>query len=120
MRRKFIDDAELAEIERDLDELEALLRRPRRQRAVVAAAGGGALRSGRKMHDGLRPRPAAFARAIASGLKPTASAFVAGYRSPNRMTVWRLLRDEKVRAEIERLKAIADAKQSTGADHHGR
>jgi hypothetical protein len=39
-------------------------------------------------------------------LKPIAAAFQAGYRAPNRMTVWRLLRDPKVCAEIERLKAM--------------
>lgn len=101
--RSIFDSAELDEIERELDELEALLRRPRKRRAVVPAVGGGALRTGRRLHDGLRPRPAAFARAIAVGLTPIAAAFQAGYRAPNRMTCWRLLSDPKVRAEICRL-----------------
>lgn len=102
-RRRLIDESELAEIEADLAELEAFLRQPRRRQRAVPAAGGGVIRTGRQLHNGLRPRPAAFAQAIADGLNPIPAAFRAGYRSPNRMTVWRLLRDEKVRAEIERL-----------------
>ena len=103
-RRRSLDPAELDEIERELDELEAFLRAPRPRKRAVPAAGGGSIQTGRQLHQGLRPRPAAFARAIADGLNPIPAAFRAGYRAPNRMTVWRLLRDEKVRAEIERLK----------------
>lgn len=109
-RRSIISDAELAEIEADLDELEALVRKPRRRRGIPAA-GGGTFRP-KARTDALRPRPAAFARAIAlNGLKPIAAAFQAGYRAPNRQTCWRLLRDVKVRAEIERL---SDASRNHG------
>lgn len=103
-RHAIIDDAELAEIERELDELDALLRQPRRRPArALPAAGGGVIRTGRQLHNGLRPKPAAFAQAVADGLNPIPAAFRAGYRAPNRMTAWRLLRDPKVRAEIDRL-----------------
>lgn len=101
-RRSVISDAELAEIERDLAEMEAMLRQPRLRRAAPAV-GGGTIRTGRVLHGGLRPRPAAFAQAIADGHEPIAAAFVAGYRAPNRMTTYRLLRDAKVIAEIARL-----------------
>src|SRR5690606_17608366 len=93
------DPKELAEIERELDELEALLRLPQRRERAVPAAGGGSIKSGRQLHQGLRPRPAAFAQAIADGLDPIPAAFRAGYHAPNRMTVWRLLRDERIQAE---------------------
>lgn len=96
-------DAELDEIEAELDETKALMRRRPRQRDVPAI-GGGTLRPARGRDDSIRPRPAAFARAVAvSGLTPLAAAFQAGYRAPNRMTTWRLLHDPKVRAEIDRL-----------------
>lgn len=100
---KRLDQALLAEIEADLDELEGLLRK--RRRRVAPAVGGGELStSGRTRAAGLRPRPAAFAHAIAVlKLEPIAAALHAGYRAPNRMTCWRLQRDPKVRAEIERL-----------------
>ena len=105
-RPDFIDAAEQAEIEADLDELDALLRAPRpARRRAIPAAGGGEIAVGRKLHNGLRPRPAAFARAIADGLKPIPAAFRAGYGRVNRMTCWRLMRDPKVIAEIARLVA---------------
>ncbi|UFZ02930.1 hypothetical protein LQG66_27265 [Bradyrhizobium ontarionense] len=104
MKRRFIDETELAEIDADLEELEALMRKRPRRRDAPAVGGGTLKPSTRTRAPGLRPRPAAFARAIAvSQLEPLAAAFRAGYRAPNRMTVWRLLRDAKVRAEIERL-----------------
>lgn len=109
-RRSCIDDAEMAEIERELDELEALLRRPKPKRRGAPAVGGGVLRTGRQIHNGLRPRPSRFAQAIADGLKPVPACFAAGYLRSNRMTAWRLLRDPKVRAEIERLTALAAAR----------
>lgn len=94
----------MEEIEHDLDELESMLSARRAKRArTLPAAGGGSLRAGRQLHNGLRPRPAAFAEAIANGLKPIAAAFQAGYRAPNRMTTSRLLRDHRVLEEIERL-----------------
>ena len=101
-RRPSIDDDEMAEIAKDLDELKALLRKKPDRR--VPAVGGGALRKSGLRHDGVRARPAAFARAIVAGLNPLVAAFQAGYLRPNRMTVWRLMRDEKVRAEIDRLR----------------
>lgn len=94
---KVFCQAEMAEIEADLDALEALLRRRPRPHCPS---------SGRRLRDHIRPRPRAFARAIVDGLKPLAAALQAGYRAPNRMTVWRLLRDPKVKAEIDRLKAL--------------
>lgn len=104
-RPPIFDADEMAEIERDLDELEAFLARPKRKRRVgLPAAGGGTIAIKPKRGERLVPRQAAFARAIAGGLKPIGAAFQAGYRAPNRMTVWRLMRDERVIAEIERLK----------------
>lgn len=103
-RRSSVDDEEMAEIEADLDELESLLRKKTR-RCGAPTVGGGTLRPPGR-HTGLRPRPAAFAHAVADGLNPLAAAFLAGYRVPNRMTVWRLLRDAKVCGEIDRLKAL--------------
>jgi hypothetical protein len=105
-RQPILDAALMDEIERDLDELEAWLRKPpkRRGSGTVPAAGGGTVKVGRVLHEGLRPRPAAFARAIADGISPLAACAAAGYGRANRMTVWRLMRDPKVLAEIERLK----------------
>lgn len=103
-RPPIFDMAELAEIEFEMDQLEALMRQRQRRARVLPAAGGGTIRTGRQLHDGLRPKPAAFAQAIADGLNEIAAAFRAGYRAPNRTTCWRLLRDRKVRAEIDRLK----------------
>ncbi|MBS0245499.1 MAG: hypothetical protein JSR61_02685 [Proteobacteria bacterium] len=103
-RSRMIDDTELDEIERDLDELEALLAQPKRRRhGALPAVGGGTITTKPKRGECLVPRQAAFARAIADGLKPIAAAFQAGYRSPNRMTIWRLMRDKRVVTEIERL-----------------
>ena len=60
----------------DADELEALLRVPRSRTRGVPAVGGRMIRTGRhRLHDGLRPRPAAFARGIADGLRPIPAAF---------------------------------------------
>lgn len=110
--RPLLDDVELAEIERDLDDLAFILRAPARRARALPAAGGGSLKAGRQLHGGLRPRPAAFAKAIAAGLNPIAAAFQAGYRAPNRMTTSRLLRDHRVLEEIERLNS---RRGSTGA-----
>lgn len=112
-RPSLVDEDDLAKMEADLDLLEALLRRSRKApvRRGVPAVGGGTLCTRRDVSKHLRPRPAAFARAIGEGLDPIPAAFQAGYRSPNRMTVWRLLRDERVKAEIERFRALANASE---------
>ena len=94
-RRGGISQDEMSEIESDLDELDRLLQGMRRR---------GRTKPLRVYHGGIRPKPAAFARAIVAGLRPLDAALQAGYRAPNRMTCWRLLRDPKVIAEIQRLK----------------
>jgi hypothetical protein len=62
----------------------------------------------KEVRDELPARQAAFARAIADGLEPLAACQRAGYPQPNRMTVWRLQRNDRVQAEIERLKALGE------------
>lgn len=56
---------------------------------------------------GILPRHAAFAQAIADGLDPLAACQRAGFPNPNRMTGWRLLRNDLVRAEIDRIQGAA-------------
>lgn len=51
----------------------------------------------------LSPRRRAFARAIAEGVPKRNAQIAAGYR-PNRKNANLILRDERMRAEIERLK----------------
>ncbi|MBH5372950.1 hypothetical protein [Bradyrhizobium glycinis] len=61
---KRIDPAELDDIERELDELEAVLRSQRQSRRRAApAVGGGAIATSSTYTECLRPRPAAFAKA---------------------------------------------------------
>jgi hypothetical protein len=102
---KRFDPSKMDEIEQELDELEDALRaqRLRRKRSSVPAAGGGAITTSHAYSEQLRPRPAAFAKAVSEGFDPGQSATRAGYRGA-RQAAWRLMRDQRVLDEIERLK----------------
>ncbi|MFT4115600.1 hypothetical protein [Bradyrhizobium sp.] len=99
---KRFDSSEMDEIERELDELDALMRADRRRRRRLPAAGGGEIALSRTYTEQLRPRPAAFAEAVSNGMAPIRAASQAGY-SGSRMAAWRLMRDKRVLDEIARL-----------------
>lgn len=112
---KRFDQSEMDDIERDLDELDALMREGRQRRnRSVPAAGGGAITTTSTYVDRLRPRPAAFAKAISDGLSPVTAAAQSGYRGA-RMAAWRLMRQQRVLDEIERLNSRRGRTGAAGA-----